>query len=59
MCYTAIWAAVLAYGASYGVKDQAILDGVADAVVGYEYQTPSELQAALFQEFDKRGIHMV
>ncbi len=59
MCTMGVYAAVMAYAASYNVKDQQIINAVADQISKETFPTAAALQSALFKAFDSQGIRMV
>lgn len=59
MCTMGVYAAVMAYAASYNIKDQQVINAVADQIGQDYFPTAAALQSALFKAFDSQGIRMV
>ena len=53
------WAAVMAYAATYNIRDAEVINAVALEIGNKPFATPAALQAGIVKAFDKHGIHMV
>ena len=61
MCNNAIYATILAYAVSYGVRDRNIINAVADEMTAYDrhYWNINQMQSGVIRAFERHGIHMV
>ena len=59
MCKMGEWAAVMAYAATYNIRDAEVINAVALEIGNKPLATPAALQAGIVKAFDKHGIHMV